>query len=151
MDPTHEHKHGHRLEIFIDSRRHLVGDDEVTGQELRDLVEPPADGIWLDVPDAPDEAIPTNQVVHLHRGMRFFTDRHCTIYLDRVAYRVDPSRLTEVDLRALPDPDVPDNREIWRDVADAQDELVEPGQAIRVTNGSRFFTVPRRINPGAGL
>jgi len=141
--------HERPIEIFIDARQYTVHLEEMSGQDLRDLVRPPASELWHDIPDAQDELIPTDAVVRLRAGMRFFTDRHITIYLDRKQYRVCDGDLTEDELRRLPNPPVPDDREIWRDVPDAQDEPVEPGQTIHVSNGDRFFTAPRTINPGS--
>ena len=72
------------------------------------------------------------------------------IRLDREGFEVPGGTITGAELRALPTPDVPNDRAIWKVVPGPEDDIpVEDGDRIDVKNGDRFFTAPRVIAPGA--
>jgi hypothetical protein len=57
--------------------------------------------------------------------------------------------MSGAELRALPSPDVPADRDLWRDVPDKRDVKVQDEDIVHLKDGMRFFTAPGRINPGA--
>ena len=130
------------IRIFIDGEPVEVTHRRLTGAQLRTLVSPPADNIWLDVVDAQDEPIAPTDVVAVERDMRFFTDRTRTIYIDKVPYEVRTAALTEAQLRALPTPPVPHDYGIWKDIPDDLDDPIKLGELVTIANGDRFFTKP---------
>lgn len=73
--PGHDHP-----EIIIDDRPYKAPADEMTGDQLRHLAQPPIGedrDLWLEAPHGHDQLIADNQTVQLHPGMRFFsTPRH---------------------------------------------------------------------------
>jgi hypothetical protein len=72
------------------------------------------------------------------------------IVIDEVAYLVDDRELTGAELRAVPNPDVPANRDLFLETPGPRDDvLIEPAKRYRVHRGSRFYTAPSTINPGA--
>lgn len=126
--------------VFIDGSPVNTDKKTITGSELRALSTPAADNVWIDLPDAQDRLIALEQVVEVRAGMRFFTDRVRTIYIDKVAYEVRSSVITEAELRQLPSPAVADDHGIWRDVQDDLDDFLAPGEILTITEGERFFT-----------
>lgn len=71
------------------------------------------------------------------------------IKIDRTMYTVDDDVISEATLRALPDPDVGTDRDIFEVVPGGSDRKIEPGATVQLRNGLRFFTAPAQINPGA--
>jgi hypothetical protein len=130
------------IHIFIDTEQVQAPRRRLSGAELRALVSPPADTIWLDLPDAQDRSIAADQVIEVERGTRFFTDRPRTIFIDKVAYPVRSAVILETDLRALTNPPVGADRGVWKDIPDDVDDPLTPGEMVRVTDGDRFFTKP---------
>lgn len=134
------------MQIYIDGEPITVRRRRLTGTELAALVSPPADNVWLDIPDAQDHPVAPTHVVVLEDGMRFFTDRPRTIYIDKTPYQVRTATLTEAQLRALPTPPVPEDCGIWKDVPDDLDDPIKSGELVAVVDGDRFFTkqLPKR-------
>lgn len=134
--------HQDDIRIYVDGEQIEVKQRRLTGADLRRLISPPADNVWLDVIDAQDEPIAPTEVVVIKPDMRFFTDRPRTIYIDKVPYEVRTAVLTETQLRALPTPPVADDYWIWKDISDDLDDPIEPGELVPIANGDRFFTKP---------
>ena len=130
------------IRIYIDGEQNDVKERRLTGAQLRRLVSPPADNVWVDVVDARDEPIAPTDVVAIEPDMRFFTDRPRTIYIDKIPYEVHTAVLTETQLRAFPTPPVADDYGIWKDIPDDLDDPIEPGELVPIANGDRFFTEP---------
>ncbi|MDR6143347.1 hypothetical protein QE375_002901 [Microbacterium foliorum] len=126
--------------IYIDGEQVQSPRRRLPGAELRALVSPPADHIWLDVADAQDRTVGADQLIELEEGDRFFTDRPRTVFLDKVAYRVRSAVISEADLRALPSPPLGPDRGIWKDIVDDVDDPLAPGELVRVADGDRFFS-----------
>ncbi|MGO4299356.1 multiubiquitin domain-containing protein [Leifsonia sp. RAF41] len=129
-------------EIYIDRESIEVHKRHLTGNELRKLVSPHAENLWLDVADAQDDAVAPTEQVAIEPGMRFFTDRPRTIYIDKAPYVVRTAVLTEIELRALPSPPVPADHGIWKDIVDDLDDPIKSGELVPIASGDRFFTRP---------
>jgi len=63
-----------------------------------------------------------------------------TIYIDAEPYQVSAGETTIAALRELRQPPVPPGKEIWLDIEDAQDQILDDTGTINLTNGQRFFT-----------
>lgn len=74
---TDEEDHGHEgVVIFIDRVQYRVQGDDLSGEQIRHLVQPPIGpdrDLWLEVPGGSDEKIEDSQIVELRNGMHFFT------------------------------------------------------------------------------
>lgn len=70
------------------------------------------------------------------------------IQIDRQHYQVTEEQLSGVQLRQLPDPDVPADRDLFEVVPGGQDVKIADDAAVQMRNGLRFFTAPGQINPG---
>ncbi len=70
------------------------------------------------------------------------------IYIDGTKYHPEGGKLTGAQLRLVPSPPVSTDRDLWRDLVDELDTLVEDDEVVALENNMRFFTVPRVINPG---
>ena len=73
---TAEGKEGDHVLIFIDGKEYRVRSDDLTGEQIRNLVTPPIGpdrDLWLDVPGGSDEKISNEKIVELRNGMHFFT------------------------------------------------------------------------------
>lgn len=63
-----------------------------------------------------------------------------TIYIDAEPYKVAAGESTIAALRQLRKPPVPPGNEIWLDIEDAQDQLLDDTGTINLADGMRFFT-----------
>lgn len=72
-----------------------------------------------------------------------------TIQIDHAMFKVSKDSLTAEELRALPDPDIGPDRDLYLEVrGPGDDELIEAGERVRLKNGMHFFTAPAAITPG---
>jgi hypothetical protein len=71
------------------------------------------------------------------------------IQIDRGHYDVPRKTLQGAELRQVPDPDVPPDRDLFEVRPGAEDVLVADDHAVEMRPGLRFFTAPGRINPGS--
>ncbi|MFT4212501.1 MAG: multiubiquitin domain-containing protein [Microbacterium sp.] len=63
-----------------------------------------------------------------------------TIHIDKQPYKIKPGLTPVTKLRQLPEPPVPAGRDIWLDIDDAQDEILDNEGSIDLADGMRFFT-----------
>lgn len=70
------------------------------------------------------------------------------IYIDGTKYHLQGDKLTGTQLRLVPSPPVSADRDLWLDIVDELDQLVEDDQVVDMEPNMRLFTVPRVINPG---
>lgn len=75
-------------------------------------------------------------------------DRTFKIQMDRVHYEVGDERMTGAQLRALPEVDVPLDRDLFEVVPGQPDRKLGLEDVAEIRNGKRFFTAPATINPG---
>lgn len=72
------------------------------------------------------------------------------IRIDRDHFKVSEAVLTGAQLRALPDPDIGADRDLFEVVPGGSDRKIELTDLVEMRDGLRFFTAPAQINPGAG-
>jgi hypothetical protein len=70
------------------------------------------------------------------------------IKIDRTGYKVSAEVLTGSQLRALPEPDIGLDRDLFEVVPGGSDLKIEADTKVEMRNGLRFFTAPAQINPG---
>ncbi|MFJ6427884.1 multiubiquitin domain-containing protein [Microbacterium maritypicum] len=128
------------IHIIIDGRPYNAPKRRLTGVQLRELLDPTPKNIWLDVADAQDHLVGDAETIALKDGMRFFTDRALTIYIDKVPYLVRSTSITEDQLRALPQRPIPESHGVWRDVQDDLDDPIRDGEVVTLADGDRFFS-----------
>lgn len=75
-------------------------------------------------------------------------DHAVQIQIDHDKFRVPIGSITEAQLRALPEPDLAPDRDLWEDRPGHRDRKILPGEVVEVRDGQRFFTAPGQINPG---
>lgn len=76
-------------------------------------------------------------------------NQHIPITIDKKPYKATKEEMTGAELRALPDPDVPADRDLWLEIPGNQDDMpVTPGSVIHLKPGMHFYTAPSTINPG---
>ena len=72
-----------------------------------------------------------------------------TIHIDKQTFKVDAESITAEQLRALPDPDIGPDRDLYLEMhGPGEDDLIEPGTTVQLKNGMHFFTAPATITPG---
>lgn len=71
------------------------------------------------------------------------------IHIDRKPFKVEQEELTGTELRALPDPDIGAEFDLWLEVPGGEDRRIEDGEAVKLHEGMHFFSAPRVINPGS--
>ena len=142
-----------KVTIHIDAEPYQALAGPTPVETIRQLRKPPVPAgkdLWLDIEDAQDQQLDNSGSIDVVAGMRFFTEiPGITIRIDRADYEVFKHKMTGTELRTVPTPDVPEDRDLWRDVPDKRDVKVQDEDIVRLANGTRFFTAPGRINPGA--
>jgi hypothetical protein len=71
------------------------------------------------------------------------------IFIDKKQYKVDATSMTGAELRAVPQPSIGQDRDLYRIVPGGDDHRVEDNERIELKPGMRFISVPRQITPGA--
>ena len=71
------------------------------------------------------------------------------IQIDRVHYTVTKRQMTGAEIRDLPRPPVPADRDLYEVRPGESDLLVEDATVVEIHDGLRFFTAPSHITPGA--
>lgn len=95
--------------------------------------------------NTPQNARPTSMDTQNARDLK---PGKTPIYIDGTKYHPEGDKLTGTQLRAVPSPPVSSDRDLWLDVVDELDQLIEDNEVIALQPNMRFFTVPRVINPG---
>lgn len=67
------------------------------------------------------------------------------IFIDGDAYQVHARHVTAAELRRLPQPPIPAERQLWLDIPDAPDRPLADGKSIDLMPGMRFFSEPQSI------
>ena len=75
-------------------------------------------------------------------------EKKIEVFIDGAKYHATAAELTGVQIRALARPPVATDRDLWLDIVDKLDELIEDDQVVHLAAKMRFFSVPREINPG---
>ena len=74
------------------------------------------------------------------------------IVIDDVSYRAPSEQMTGAALRAIPQPPVPANRDLWLTVPGPHDDiLIRPETTYEIKAGSHYYTAPSTINPGGSI
>lgn len=72
------------------------------------------------------------------------------IFIDRKPFKTSKNPMTGAELRALPEPDIGDDRDLWLDIpGPGDDDRIELSENVRLKPGMHFYTAPSTINPGA--
>jgi hypothetical protein len=71
------------------------------------------------------------------------------IFIDKKQYKVQDTSMTDAELRALPQPPIGQDRDLYQIVPGGEDRRIEDGERIELKPGTRFISVPRQITPGA--
>jgi hypothetical protein len=75
-------------------------------------------------------------------------EEHPVIIIDDVSYEAPKNPMKGTELRALADPPIEADRDLWLEKRDGNDELIKEAENVRLRTGDRFFSTPRHINPG---
>jgi hypothetical protein len=76
-------------------------------------------------------------------------NRAIPIFIDETRYDAPSLHMTGTALRALPQPKVSNDRDLWLEVPGPKDdELIRPEKTYEVKPGSKYYTAPSTINPG---
>lgn len=76
-------------------------------------------------------------------------DKKIVVHIDRTPYKVSDGELTGAQLRALPDPDIGPEFDLWLEVPGGEDLRIADDEEVRLKEGMHFFTAPSVINPGS--
>lgn len=71
------------------------------------------------------------------------------IQIDRAHFTVTQTQLTGAELRALPNPPIGTDRDLFEVIPGNPDKKIADAESVQIRNGERFFTAPAHINPGA--
>jgi Multiubiquitin len=71
------------------------------------------------------------------------------IQIDRAHFTVAQDQLRGAQLRALPNPPIGSDRDLYEIRPGNPDLLIGDSEAVKMHDGLRFFTAPKQINPGA--
>lgn len=71
------------------------------------------------------------------------------IFIDEVKYDAPADEMTGAALRALPQPPLGDQVDLWLEThGPGDDEVIRPEVTYRIKPGSKYYTAPSTINPG---
>ena len=70
------------------------------------------------------------------------------IRIDRTEYEWAEEKITGAQLRGLPTPPIPAERDLFQIVPGHPDRQIKDDDTVQVHDGLRFFTAPSTINPG---
>lgn len=71
------------------------------------------------------------------------------IRIDGSQFRVERRRLTGAELRSLPSPPVPPDRDLFMvGPAEEEDRLITDAEIVETEGATEFFTAPRTITAG---
>jgi len=70
------------------------------------------------------------------------------ILIDGTQYIAPRREMTGAQIRALPNPPVSEDRDLWLDVRGGLDKLISDNEEVHLHPEICFFTVPKVINPG---
>lgn len=71
------------------------------------------------------------------------------IIIDDVKYNAPSHEMTGAALRALPQPPIAADRDLWLEVPGPKDDiLIRPEGTYEVKPGNKYYTAPSTINPG---
>lgn len=74
---------------------------------------------------------------------------HIPIQIDHKPYKAPKTPMTGAELKALADPPIGNDRDLFRVVpGPADDVLVNDGDSVDLQPGMHFYTAPKTINPG---
>ena len=72
------------------------------------------------------------------------------IRIDRAEYKWSEEKISGAQVRGLPAPSIPPERDLFQVVPGQEDRKIKDDDTVEVHDGLRFFTAPGTINPGAG-
>ena len=150
-----EHK---RVTIRIDQTEYEWQEEKITGAQLRRIPTPPIPperDLFQVVPGHPDRQIKDDDTVEVHDGSVFFSEHKVspehkvfTIRIDRTEYEWQKEKITGAQLRRIPTPPIPPERDLFQVVPGHPDRQIKDDDTVEVHDGLRFFTAPNTINPG---
>lgn len=71
------------------------------------------------------------------------------IHIDRKPYKVTAEKLTGTEIRAIPEPPVGPEFDLWLEVPGGEDEKIGNDQVVKLEEGMHFFSAHSHINPGS--
>lgn len=73
------------------------------------------------------------------------------IQIDRVHFKVTEEQMTGAALRALPQPPIGVDRDLFEVIPGHPDRKLADSDVVEIRDGKRFFTAPGQINPGRAV
>lgn len=70
------------------------------------------------------------------------------IQIDRVHFTVTQTEMNGAELRALPNPPIGPERDLFEVVPGQPDRKLSNDSVVEIRDGKRLFTAPGQINPG---
>ena len=75
--------------------------------------------------------------------------KQTVIFIDRHQYKVTVDKMSETELRALPEPDISAEFDLWLEQpGHNQDRRLTPGEIVDLHNGMHVTSVQRATTPG---
>ena len=140
--------------LRIDQVEYAWQEEKITGAQLRGLPTPPISlerDLFQVVPGYPNRQIKDADTVEVHDGSAFISvqkdspgHKVFTVRIDRTEYEWKEEKITGAQLRGLPTPPIPPERDLFQVVPGHPDRQ----DTVEVHDGLRFFTAPNTINPG---
>ena len=76
-------------------------------------------------------------------------DHFIPIKIETKPYKAPKTPMTAEELRALADPNIGTDRDLWLTIpGPADDDLIDDGESVNLEPGMHFYSAPRTINPG---
>lgn len=76
-------------------------------------------------------------------------DHGIPITIERKPYKAPKTPMTGAEIRALADPSIGPDRDLYLEVPGrGQDQLIQGNQPVDLKEGMHFYSAPKTINPG---
>lgn len=76
-------------------------------------------------------------------------DNHIPIQIDHKPYKAPKTEMTGAELRALAEPNIGSERDLFEEVPGQGDDLpIANDQTVQLKPGMHFYSAPSNINPG---
>ena len=141
------------FKIRIDRTQYEVFEEKLSGAQLRQVPSPPIPperDLFQVIPGHPDKKIKDDDTVKIYDGLGFLTapSKAFKIRIDRTQYEVFEEKLSGAQLRQVPSPPIPPERDLFQVIPGHPDKKIKDDDTVKIYDGLRFFTAPNTINPG---
>ena len=149
---------GHKVfHIYIDRAEYQWRKEKITGAQLRRLPATPIPSerdLFQAVPGHPGRRIKDDDSIRVEDGLHFYTapkdnpePKVFTIRIDRAEYQWRKEKITGAQLRHLPAPPIPPERDLFQVVPGHPDRKIEDHDSVTGSRRATLLHCPQHDQP----